>query len=132
LFLFSPPSRFFSFNHIGAFVLFGKVFGNRMVDVRVSNNKLYFRAISIVAEIAKVDQNVARENLWKAIYRTDSLTGKEEEVSDSGLDFFFRFFFSSSKDTHFGPYFRSFGARSNCSRGSFVGEANRNLSRSGS
>lgn len=32
----------------GGHVLKGKVFENRMVDVKVSNNKLYYRAICIV------------------------------------------------------------------------------------
>ncbi len=56
----------------GAFVLFGKIYGNRMLDLRLSNNKLYFRAISIVAEISGVDSSVARACLWRSIYRSDA------------------------------------------------------------
>jgi N-acetylmuramic acid 6-phosphate (MurNAc-6-P) etherase len=56
----------------GAFVLFGKIFGNRMLDLRLSNNKLYHRAISIVAEIARVDADVARASLWRSIYRSNA------------------------------------------------------------
>ncbi len=56
----------------GAFVLFGKIYGNRMLDLRLSNNKLYHRAISIVSEIAKVDAERARASLWRAIYRSDA------------------------------------------------------------
>jgi hypothetical protein len=56
----------------GAFVLFGKIYGNRMLDLRLSNNKLYHRAISIVCEIAKVDVETARACLWRSIYRTDT------------------------------------------------------------
>ena len=56
----------------GAFVLVGKIYGNRMIDLRLSNNKLYHRAIGIVKEIAQVDEDKARECIWRAIYRNDT------------------------------------------------------------
>lgn len=50
---------------------------NRMIDVQVSNNKLYFRAIGIVAMFAGVDDERARLALLKAIYDVNTVT---EEV----------------------------------------------------
>ncbi len=55
----------------GAFVMYGKIYGNRMLDLRLSNNKLYFRAISIVKEIAKVDDATAKRSIWRSVYRLD-------------------------------------------------------------
>ena len=52
----------------GAFILYGKIYGNRMVDVRLSNNKLYHRAIGIVADIAAVSPQVAEKCIWRALY----------------------------------------------------------------
>jgi N-acetylmuramic acid 6-phosphate (MurNAc-6-P) etherase len=68
----------------GAFVLFGKVYGNRMLDLRLSNNKLYFRAISIVKEIARVDDATAKLCVWKSVYRSDqpeALVGDATPIS---------------------------------------------------
>lgn len=45
-----------------------------MIDIRVSNNKLYYRAIRIISEIAGVSSEVAETNLLKAIYNTECLT----------------------------------------------------------
>lgn len=52
----------------GAHILKGTIYGNRMINLKVSNNKLFYRAIGIISEIGKVDQNKARECLLKAIY----------------------------------------------------------------
>ena len=41
----------------------GKVYGNKMVDVSVTNSKLYDRAIRILQEIAHLEQNEANELL---------------------------------------------------------------------
>lgn len=41
----------------------GKVYGNRMVDVRASNEKLRVRAARMVAELADVDEAAARDAL---------------------------------------------------------------------
>jgi N-acetylmuramic acid 6-phosphate (MurNAc-6-P) etherase len=65
----------------GAFVLFGKVYGNRMLDLRLSNNKLYFRAISIVKEIARVDDVTAKLSVWKSVYRSDA-PEQEHHITD--------------------------------------------------
>jgi N-acetylmuramic acid 6-phosphate etherase len=43
----------------GAMVRLGKVYGNRMVDVSVTNSKLYDRAIRILQDLAEVDRETA-------------------------------------------------------------------------
>lgn len=47
----------------GAMIRLGKVRGNRMIDVNVSNAKLRDRAVRLVAELAKCDQAQAAERL---------------------------------------------------------------------
>ncbi len=47
----------------GAMIRLGKVYGNLMVDVMPTNEKLVRRAISIVATAADVDEEVARRTL---------------------------------------------------------------------
>lgn len=44
----------------------GRVFGNRMVNVQLKNEKLWDRAERMVAELAEVDRRVAREALEQA------------------------------------------------------------------
>ncbi len=58
----------------GAHILCGKVYQNRMVDLRISNNKLYYRTIGIIQHIAGVSADRARRSLLRSIYRTDRLT----------------------------------------------------------
>lgn len=55
----------------GAHVLKGKVLRNLMIDVKVGNNKLFHRAVSIVSTIAKVDEEGASHAVLQAIYRRD-------------------------------------------------------------
>lgn len=47
----------------GAMVLVGKTFGNLMVDLRASNNKLRDRSIRIVCEVTGLDADAALERL---------------------------------------------------------------------
>jgi hypothetical protein len=54
-----------------AFVMAGKVFGNRMIDLRIANAKLFTRAVAIVGEVARVDAAAARRSVLAAIHRTD-------------------------------------------------------------
>lgn len=53
----------------GSMIKLGKVYGNLMVDVKASNEKLRLRCISIVCQAAGVDDKTAREALdscgWK-------------------------------------------------------------------
>ena len=67
----------------GAHILKGKVLRSYMIDVRVSNSKLFHRAIAIVSKFTGVNETMARECLLKAIYRVDELADdiKQRTVS---------------------------------------------------
>ncbi|MCB9880287.1 MAG: hypothetical protein H6834_00730 [Planctomycetes bacterium] len=54
-----------------AFVLAGKVFGNRMIDVALSNAKLFDRAVRIVADVANVSETDARRSVVAVLHRQD-------------------------------------------------------------
>lgn len=58
----------------GGHVLSGKVYQNRMVDLRISNNKLFHRTIGIIQHITGVSADAARRYMLRSIYRTDRLT----------------------------------------------------------
>jgi len=64
----------------GAHVLAGKVFSNRMVDLRISNNKLFHRTVSIITDLIGVSAEEAHEALLKAVFQTDELTDAEREA----------------------------------------------------
>jgi len=55
----------------GAHILCGKVYRNRMVDLRISNNKLYFRTLGIIQSIMGVTPEIAKQCLLRSIYETD-------------------------------------------------------------
>lgn len=63
----------------GAHILAGKVFGNRMVDLRISNNKLFHRTTGIISDLIKVSNEQAIDALLRAVYRTDALTDSQRE-----------------------------------------------------
>jgi N-acetylmuramic acid 6-phosphate (MurNAc-6-P) etherase/N-acetylglucosamine kinase-like BadF-type ATPase len=67
----------------GAFSRAGYVFGNRMLNVRPSNSKLFERAIGIVAEVAQVDLNQARRSLIAAMTDCDE---PRKEILEKGAD----------------------------------------------
>jgi N-acetylmuramic acid 6-phosphate etherase len=50
----------------GVMVQLGKVFGNRMVDVAVTNSKLSDRAIRIIMDLTQIDREAATEILQRA------------------------------------------------------------------
>jgi N-acetylmuramic acid 6-phosphate etherase len=50
----------------GTMVLLGKVYGNRMVDVAVTNQKLYDRAVRMVQDLAEVEREVAEALLERS------------------------------------------------------------------
>lgn len=52
-------------------ILAGKVFGNRMVDLRISNNKLFFRTLGIIQDLMGVDETRAKNALLRSIYGID-------------------------------------------------------------
>lgn len=47
----------------GAFVLYGKVYSNLMVDVRATNSKLHKRALRIIRSVIDVDEELAEKLL---------------------------------------------------------------------
>ncbi|CAG2257794.1 unnamed protein product [Mytilus edulis] len=58
----------------GAHILKGKVYQNIMVDLKVSNNKLFFRAVGIIQNFSNLSKDVCQEYLLKSIYMTDDLS----------------------------------------------------------
>ena len=50
----------------GAMVRYGKVYGNRMIDVAVTNDKLYDRALRIISDLTDLDRPAAAELLTKS------------------------------------------------------------------
>ncbi|OGM10716.1 hypothetical protein A2Z67_01955 [Candidatus Woesebacteria bacterium RBG_13_36_22] len=52
----------------GSFVLSGKVYENKMIDLRITNKKLFLRAIRIVSHITHKDKDRIKESLLKSIY----------------------------------------------------------------
>ncbi len=60
----------------GAHVLAGKVYGNRMVDVRISNSKLFERALRIVEDISGAGRGKALEALVGAVHGMDRPPGE--------------------------------------------------------
>lgn len=58
----------------------GKVMGNRMVDLRASNEKLRIRAVRMVSELAKVDEDVASSALEASDWRVkDAISALQDQ-----------------------------------------------------
>jgi len=55
----------------GSFVLSGKVFKNKMIDLRITNKKLFLRAIRIVNQITGKDEESVRKVLLRNIYESE-------------------------------------------------------------
>ncbi|XP_052091066.1 glucokinase regulatory protein-like [Mytilus californianus] len=68
----------------GAHILKGKVYQNIMVDLKVSNNKLFFRAVGIIQNFSNLPKEMCQEYLLKSIYMTDDLSDdlKSLQVKD--------------------------------------------------
>lgn len=64
----------------GAHVLKGKVWRNRMIDLTISNNKLYYRSAQIVADVAGVDLEFATTCLLKSIHGVDEVTDEIRQL----------------------------------------------------
>uniref|UniRef100_A0A8C2FK76 Glucokinase (hexokinase 4) regulator n=1 Tax=Cyprinus carpio TaxID=7962 RepID=A0A8C2FK76_CYPCA len=58
----------------GAHVLKGKVYMNYMIDLRVTNSKLYRRAINILQRFTGCSKGECERALLRAIYSTDDLS----------------------------------------------------------
>ncbi|XP_038573846.1 glucokinase regulatory protein isoform X2 [Micropterus salmoides] len=58
----------------GAHILKGKIYQNHMIDVQVTNRKLYRRAICLLQKLSGCPESQCEEALLKAVYRVDKLT----------------------------------------------------------
>jgi N-acetylmuramic acid 6-phosphate (MurNAc-6-P) etherase len=65
----------------GAHVRKGTIVRNRMVNVSITNAKLFHRAVGIVAEVAQCGAAVAQRSVVRAIYRTDEGPAAASAVS---------------------------------------------------
>ncbi|XP_063733429.1 glucokinase regulatory protein [Eleginops maclovinus] len=59
----------------GAHVLKGKIYKNHMMDLQVTNSKLYCRATRLLQKLSGLPESKCEEALLKAVYRVDHLTG---------------------------------------------------------
>ena len=55
----------------GAFVMAGKVYGNRMIDLRIGNRKLFARARRILEDLLGISEQDALRSLLAAVYGED-------------------------------------------------------------
>ncbi len=69
----------------GAHIMVGKVYQNRMIDLKISNTKLYSRAVRTIQLLAGVDKVIAEQALHRAVYRKDTLTAEESEASPKSI-----------------------------------------------
>lgn len=67
----------------GAHILAGKIYKNRMIDLRISNNKLYYRTLSIIQVIAGCDEPTARLAMHQSIFAKDDLGDDEKNAPPS-------------------------------------------------
>lgn len=58
----------------GAHVLKGKIYQNHMMDVQVTNSKLYCRATRLLQKLSGCPESQCETALLKAVYRVDELT----------------------------------------------------------
>lgn len=64
----------------GAHILKGKVYKNIMIDLKLSNRKLFERGVRIVSQCANVSLEEAKECVLKSIYRVDEITSSVIEA----------------------------------------------------
>ncbi len=69
----------------GAHVQVGKVYENRMIDLRISNNKLYFRAIRTISLLTGAKEETARLALHRSVFRKDALSPEEADAPPSAI-----------------------------------------------
>ena len=58
----------------------GRILDNKMIDMKLSNNKLYNRAIRIVETILNIDRNIAKDLIYK--YKNIRLAVKNYKSND--------------------------------------------------
>ena len=61
-----------------AFSSTGKVYENVMVDLRISNTKLFDRSVGIVSEFCDISIDLARTALLQSIYRCRDVAAVQE------------------------------------------------------
>ena len=66
----------------GGMTLRGRVYGNRMINLTVSNNKLFHRSAKIIHEITGCSPETARACLVKSIYRDSGVAADEVETME--------------------------------------------------
>lgn len=67
----------------GAHTMAGKIYGNIMIDLRISNSKLYNRAIGLVSRLTGAPRNVAHRALHYAIFKKQATDAELEKASVS-------------------------------------------------
>lgn len=68
-----------------AFILAGKVMGNRMIDLRISNIKLLNRALRIVSDIANISISTAKKLLINTLYNSKHTFSNSSEGCTNNL-----------------------------------------------
>ncbi|EFA79704.1 hypothetical protein PPL_07395 [Heterostelium album PN500] len=69
----------------GGFVLAGKVYGNRMIDLGLTNNKLFHRSCGIIEKLFGVSALEARDSLLRSIYSLEKNDQIPEAVSTAPI-----------------------------------------------
>lgn len=74
----------------GVMIRLGKVYGNRMIDVSVTNNKLYDRALRIIEDLTDLNREEAANLLKKSNHKVKLAllmhwTNQDQETSDQLL-----------------------------------------------
>ncbi|KAM9962137.1 hypothetical protein ACTFIR_005025 [Dictyostelium discoideum] len=67
----------------GGFVLAGKVYGNRMIDLGLTNNKLFFRSCGIINSIMDLNsEEMARQFLLRSVYSINTTSELPIEIKE--------------------------------------------------
>eukprot|EP00794_Sanderia_malayensis_P009093 gene9093-10063_t len=77
--------RIFNIISTGAYIVNGKVWKNIMIDLKVSNDKLLNRAISIIYKFTDCSKEEVVDYLLKAMYQTNDLTDEMKQVDKANL-----------------------------------------------
>jgi hypothetical protein len=67
----------------GAHILAGKVYRNRMIDLRISNNKLYYRTLGIIQALTGADEATAKLAMHRSVFGKDNLNDEEIKAAPS-------------------------------------------------
>ncbi|KAN0039499.1 hypothetical protein ACTA71_007288 [Dictyostelium dimigraforme] len=67
----------------GGFVLAGKVYGNRMIDLGLTNNKLFYRSCGIINSIMGLNnEEMARQFLLRSVYSINTTSELPLEIKE--------------------------------------------------